>query len=533
MIPTRFSQLRAGALSGLTVLLSLCPAFAAIQLEQVLTGLSSPVYVTSALDGTNRLFIVEQAGIVKVLQPQAATPTVFLNIVSKVLFGGERGLLGLAFHPNYRTNRRFFVNYTRQTDGATVIAEYRASVSNPHVADTQEIVFLVIPQPFSNHNGGMIEFGQDGFLYIGMGDGGSANDPGNRAQTVNDLVDALLGKMLRINVDIPNGAIPYSSPPDNPFFGATLGRDEIYAVGLRNPFRWSFDRLTGLLFAGDVGQGLREEIDIISKGGNYGWRVFEGTTCTGLGPAPCNPSNYVAPIAEYDHTSGRCSIIGGYLYRGSVATLPAGTYVYGDFCTGEIFQLFPPMSGGAQTLLLDTALSISSFGEDEAGEIYVVGLGGTVHRITNTSSPPPQPPPMSGGGDGGGGGCFIATAAFGSALAAEVQVLREFRDRSLLTHAPGQLIIATYYWLSPPLARVIGRSEALRSVIRAALWPVVWWARVALVSPALAWSVLAIGTGCVLAGAMVPFVGWRNRPLPTKVKGAVGSVYKIVRPGSL
>ncbi len=509
MIPTRFTKLRVGALSGLTVLLSLCPAFAAIQLEELLTGLSSPVYVTSAHDGTNRLFIVEQTGRIKVLQPQATTPTLFLDIIPKVLSGGERGLLGLAFHPNYPTNRRFFVNYTRQPDGATVIAEYRASLSNPNVADTQETVFLVIPQPFANHNGGMIEFGPDGFLYIGMGDGGSGNDPGNRAQNINEL----LGKMLRINIDMPNGLIPYSSPPDNPFFGATPGRDEIYAVGLRNPFRWSFDRLTGLLFAGDVGQGAREEIDIITKGGNYGWRVFEGSLCTGLDPSLCGAGGFVTPIVEYDHGGGRCSIIGGYLYRGSVATFPAGTYLYGDFCTGEIFQLFPPMSGGTQTLLLNTGLSISSFGEDEVGEIYVVGLGGTVHRIMNTSSPPAPPPPTSGGGGGGGGGCFIATAAFGSPLAAEVQVLREFRDRSLLTHAPGRLIIAAYYRLSPPLARVIGRSGALRSLTRVALGPVVWWARVALVSPALAWSVLALGWGCLVAGAMLPFVVRRIRPL--------------------
>ncbi|MGH9943317.1 MAG: PQQ-dependent sugar dehydrogenase, partial [Pyrinomonadaceae bacterium] len=349
---------------------------AALTLEPVLSNLSSPVLVTNARDGSNRLFVVEQPGRIQVLQPNAAAPTVFLDITAKVLSGGERGLLGLAFHPQFNANRRFFVNYTRQPDGATVIAEYRVSAANPNVAEAAEIVLLVIPQPFANHNGGMIEFGPEGFLYIGMGDGGSGNDPGNRAQNVEDL----LGKMLRLNVDQADGSTPYSSPPDNPFFGATPGRDEIYATGLRNPFRFSFDRATGQLYAGDVGQGVREEIDVITRGGNYGWRVFEGTRCTGLGPAQCNPANFQAPVAEYEHTGGRCSVTGGYVYRGTRSSLPVGAYVFGDFCTGEIFLL----QNGAQSLLQDTNLNISSFGEDEAGELYIVSLGGTVHRLATS-----------------------------------------------------------------------------------------------------------------------------------------------------
>lgn len=354
-----------------------------IELEPLLSGLSSPVFVTNAGDNSNRLFIVEQPGRIKVLQPGTDAPTVFLNITARVLSGGERGLLGLAFHPQYASNRRFFVNYTRAGDGATVIAEYRASANNANVADTAETVILVIPQPFANHNGGMIEFGPDGFLYIGMGDGGSANDPGNRAQNVNEL----LGKMLRINID-QAGTAPYTSPADNPFFGSTPGRDEIYAVGLRNPFRWSFDRLTGQLYAGDVGQGAREEIDIITLGGNYGWRVFEGTVCTNLGPQACNAVQVVPPIAEYSHAGGRCSVTGGYVYRGSMNTLPSGAYLFADFCTGEIFVL----QNNQMRLLLDTNLSISSFGEDESGELYVVNLGGSVHRVINSDSPPPPPP---------------------------------------------------------------------------------------------------------------------------------------------
>jgi len=349
-----------------------------LTLEPVLSNLSSPVLATNARDGSNRLFVIEQPGRIQVLQPGASTPSVFLDITSKVLSGGERGLLGLAFHPQFNVNRRLFVNYTRRPDGATVIAEYRVSATNPNVVESAETVLLVIAQPFANHNGGMIAFGPDGFLYIGMGDGGSANDPQNRAQNVEDL----LGKMLRINVDQANGSTPYSSPSDNPFFGSTAGRDEIYALGLRNPFRFSFDRATGQLYAGDVGQGVREEIDIITRGGNYGWRVFEGTRCTGLGPAQCNAANFQAPVAEYDHAGGRCSVTGGYVYRGTRGTLPTGAYIYADFCTGEMFLL----QGTAQSFLQDTTLSISSFGEDEAGELYVVSLGGTVHRLVNSCS---------------------------------------------------------------------------------------------------------------------------------------------------
>ena len=487
---TQRGTLAVGVLGCLVGLLWWCPLAFAIELQSLLTGLSSPVYVTHSRDGTNRLFIVEQPGRIKVLQPGATSPTVFLNITAKVLFGGEQGLLGLAFHPNYAVNRRFFVNYTRLTDGDTVIAEYQASSMDPNIADTTETELLVIDQPFANHNGGMLEFGVDGFLYIGMGDGGSGNDPGNRAQDITEL----LGKMLRINIDVPNGPVPYSSPPTNPFFGSIPGRDEIFALGFRNPFRWSFDRLTNLLFAADVGQSAREEIDIVSLGGNYGWRVFEGTLCTGLNPPdPMCIGSYIAPIAEYSHMGGRCSITGGYVYRGARSTLPVGAYVYGDFCTGEIFQLNPAASGGVVSTLLDTTLSISSFGEDEAGEIYVVGLGGTVDRLTDPNA-------STSGGDGDGSGCFIATAAYGSPMAAEVQVLRGFRDRSLLRHALGRFVVSAYYQLSPPLARLVASSDTLRALVRSGLRPVVWWAGLAVSSPGLAWSGLVLGAGALGAG---------------------------------
>jgi len=358
------------------------PGVNPIALERVLTGLSAPVYITSARDDSKRLFIVEQGGRIKLLAPDNNTPTVFLDITQRVLGGRERGLLGLAFHPQFRTNHRFFVNYTRTPDGATVIAEYQASGVDPDVAEVNETAVLVIPQPFANHNGGMVEFGPDGYLYIGMGDGGSANDPGNRAQDINNL----LGKILRIDVDHSNGPIRYSSPPENPFFGPAPGRDEVYALGMRNPWRFSFDRASGELYVGDVGQNAWEEIDIVTPGGNYGWRVMEGTRCNpGIGGGVCSTAGFNLPIAEYRHTGGRCSITGGYVYRGSKGALPSGTYVYADYCSGEIFSLI----GGEQNLLLDTSLNIPSFGEDEDGEIYVVGLGGTIDRIVNLVAAPP------------------------------------------------------------------------------------------------------------------------------------------------
>jgi len=350
-----------------------------IQLITVLTGMNNPVYLTNARDGSNRLFIIEQAGRIRILPPGATSPlpTSFLDIVSKVSSGGERGLLGLAFHPQYTTNRRFFVNYTRTGDGATVVSEFKVSASNPNIAETEERIILTIAQPFSNHNGGWIDFGPDGFLYIGMGDGGSANDPGNRAQNVEDL----LGKILRIDVNTTDGS-PYTSPPTNPFFGPTPGRDEIYATGLRNPWRCAFDRATGQLYAGDVGQGVIEEISVITLGGNYGWRVFEGTRCTNNDRTLCTASNYIMPLVEYNHSGGRCSVTGGYVYRGTRGSLPVGSYVFGDYCSGEIY-LF---NNNAMSVLLDTNFSIASFGEDEAGEIYVVSLGGSILRIATTAA---------------------------------------------------------------------------------------------------------------------------------------------------
>ena len=382
------------------------PALAAVQLVPVLSGLSSPVFVGHAGDGSNRLFIVEQPGVIRVRQPGASSASVFLDIRSKIAAGGERGLLGLAFHPQYASNGRFYVDYTRVADGAIVIAEYRVS-ADPNVADaTTERVLLTIPHPtFANHNGGMLAFGPDHLLYIGVGDGGSGNDPPNNAQNL----EVLLGKILRIDVDRadPTAGTPYAVPADNPFVNAP-GRDEIFAYGMRNPWRFSFDRVTGVQWVADVGQGTREEVDMpIVKGGNYGWRVYEASECTGNDPSLCDPSRYRFPIFDYPHTGNRCSITGGYVYRGAQAAVPGGTYVFGDYCSGEILA----WNGKTQSVLLPTALNIASFGEDEQGEIYVVALQGSVSRLAaQTPCTYAIAPVRETFAAGGGGGNVTVTA---------------------------------------------------------------------------------------------------------------------------
>lgn len=364
------------------------PAPLTIRLQSYLTGLSLPLLVTSSKDGTGRLFVVQQRGLIRVVQPGSTTLTDFVNLSSKVSqSGNERGLLGLTFHPNFETNSYFFVNYTRPSDGATVVARYTATNNNTTGDINSERIIITIPQDFSNHNGGMVEFGPDGHLYIGMGDGGSGNDPNNRAQDINSL----LGKMLRITPSLaePPPSPAYTNPPDNPYVGVN-GADEIYAIGLRNPWRWSFDRGgTNQLWAGDVGQNAIEEISVITRGANYGWRPYEGTQCTGIDPQLCaggtNPIAHTPPVYQYTRPGGRCSVTGGYVYRGVRNTFPLGTYVYADYCTGEIF-----VNGSNTTALLDTPRNITSFGEDDEGELYVVGQGtganGTVERIVRAKS---------------------------------------------------------------------------------------------------------------------------------------------------
>jgi glucose/arabinose dehydrogenase len=337
-------------------------------------SLKSPVFLTHAENQSERLFIVEQPGTIRILERGRLLEAPFLDIKDRVIFRGEQGLLGLAFHPEYRRNGRFFVNYTRKDDGATVIAEYRRSDQVDH-AGHEERVLLLIPQPYPNHNGGMIAFGPDGYLYIGMGDGGSGGDPQNRAQNK----DELLGKLLRIDV---NNLNPYGIPADNPLVRGKE-RPEAFAMGLRNPWRFSFDRETGDLWLADVGEDRWEEVNVVRKGGNYGWRVMEGFHCFNL-KEPCSRKNFTSPVIEYDHQGGRCSITGGYVYRGKSVSELAGVYIYGDYCSGEIFGVYTAQGGrivGEPWLLVKAKVLISSFGEDDAGEVYVLDHKGAVYQL--------------------------------------------------------------------------------------------------------------------------------------------------------
>lgn len=355
-------------------------------------GLAQPVQVTHAGDGSGTLYLVEQAGRIRIFRNGTLWAFPFLDIAIRVLAGGEQGLLGLAFPPEYATKGYFYVNYTRSPDGATVIARYRLT-QDPDAADpASEEILLVIDQPFANHNGGQIAFGPDGFLYIGMGDGGSGGDPQGNAQNSSTL----LGKMLRI--DVEGGTVPYAIPPGNPFAGSADVRGEIWALGLRNPWRFSFDNVTGDLYIGDVGQGSFEEVDFqpaSSAGGeNYGWNVMEGSSC--FGGSACNPSEFVLPVAEYDHSGGKCSVTGGTVYRGNAYPGMEGIYFYGDFCTGEIFGLTRDGTAWETALLLDAPIQISGFGTDEAGNLYATDYtGGSLYEIVVENRPPSPPALLS------------------------------------------------------------------------------------------------------------------------------------------
>ncbi|MBI3934640.1 MAG: PQQ-dependent sugar dehydrogenase [Acidobacteria bacterium] len=359
-----------------------CRAGAAIVLHTVASGLVSPLYVTAAGDGSGRLFIVEQAGRIRILAAGSVAAAPFLDIRNQVRSGGELGLLGLAFHPGFRNNGRFFVNYTRNGFAGleTVVSKFSVSGANPNLAVREsEKILLTFAQPFTNHNGGMLAFGPDGFLYIGTGDGGSGGDPQGNGQNLNTL----LGKILRIDVD---SGTPYGIPADNPFVG-TPGRDEIFAYGLRNPWRFSFDRQTGRLFAGDVGQNRYEEIDIIVRGGNYGWNVMEGGHC--FSPQTnCNTAGLILPIQEYGRALGN-SVTGGYIYRGTAVPSLVGKYLYADFGTGILWALSELSNGQWRNEeLLRTGLNVSSFGEDEAGQLYLVDYGGSVQQIVSDGREP-------------------------------------------------------------------------------------------------------------------------------------------------
>jgi glucose/arabinose dehydrogenase len=344
------------------------------------SGLSQPIFATNAGDGTGRVYIVEKAGRIKVLNAGAGYLGTLLNITDRTSKGGEQGLLGLAFHPDWETNRKFYVNYTDR-GGDTRIVEYRASANGLSTVGGRSL--LTIAQPYSNHNGGMLAFDDDGLLYIATGDGGSAGDPGNRAQNLNSL----LGKILRIDPDTRTGSLPYGIPGDNPYVGRT-GNDLIYLFGLRNPWRFSFDRLSGNLWIGDVGQGRYEEIDRSTAAGvadrklNFGWREFEGNACY-RPSSGCSVPGYVPPVHVYSHSGaggGNCSVTGGYVYRGDDHPALQGLYLFADVCSGRIWSLNADSASGV-ALVRDTSQAVVSFGEAEDGELFLVSLSGTVFRI--------------------------------------------------------------------------------------------------------------------------------------------------------
>jgi glucose/arabinose dehydrogenase len=347
------------------------PTPGTLTLTTLVSGLSAPLGLERP-PGDNRFFVAQQGGTIRIIENGALRSGNFLDIQSLVNFDGEeQGLLGLTFHPNYSTNRKFYVNYTRDSPSRqTVIAEFQTSASDPNQADpNSERILLTVNQPFPNHKGGQLMFGTDGFLYIGLGDGGDSGDPLNNAQNL----FSLLGKILRIGVDPPfTGSLQYAIPADNPFVGGS-GAPEIFAYGLRNPWRFSQERGSSRIFVADVGQANFEEVDILQKGGNYGWRVLEGNHC--FNPSSgCDTSNKIMPINEYDHSIG-IAIIGGYVYKGSAIPNLANQYIFGDL-TGRIFSLTEaPANTFTRADLLTTNRTISSLGQDAAGEVYVVDYG--------------------------------------------------------------------------------------------------------------------------------------------------------------
>jgi glucose/arabinose dehydrogenase len=344
----------------------------AVRLIDVVSGLANPVGMESLPDG--RSFIIEQGGRIRILRGNVLDAQPFLDITALVESGGEKGLLGLAFHPSFSLNRRLFVNYTRRAAGQlqTVISEFTTSLIDPNLVDpASERILLTVDQPFDNHNGGQLGFGTDGLLYIALGDGGSGGDPQGNGQNTN----VLLGKILRINVD---SASPYGIPPDNPF-AAGGGRPEVFAYGFRNPWRFSFDPPTSRLFVGDVGQAAREEIDLVTLGGNFGWNTMEGSIC--FNPSSgCNQTGLVLPIHDYGRSDGG-TVIGGAVYRGTAIPGLVGFYVFGDFLSGRIWALRDNGTSWSRFDLLSTGRPISSFGRDSAGELFVLDYSGSLLRL--------------------------------------------------------------------------------------------------------------------------------------------------------
>ncbi len=363
-----------------------------IKLQVIAKNIDNPVAITHAGDGSGRLFVLEQDGRVRVIKNRNLNPQPFLDIRDRVVTGGEKGLLGIAFHPQFKTNRRFYLNYTtKRPTLTTIVAQYRVNEQGVATANSERIL-LTITQPWGNHNGGQLAFGTDGYLYIAMGDGGSGNDPTNNGQNLSTL----LGTILRIDVDSSTSDKAYAIPGDNPLLRVKNARPEIWAWGLRNPWRFSFDRLTGDLYAADVGQDDVEEINIIEKGKNYGWRIMEGPICTpGVNPV-CQRTGLTLPVYSYRHDKG-ASITGGYVYRGKNFPELCGTYIYGDFVSQAIWGLRVQNGRVIQHKTLfsnkslfrlaidyfrDDGLLISTFGEDEVGELYVAAYqSGRIYKI--------------------------------------------------------------------------------------------------------------------------------------------------------
>jgi glucose/arabinose dehydrogenase len=379
-----------------TVLLLLsCYAFSQnpnIQLVEAYPNLffNKPLHLTHSGDGTNRIFVVQQDGKIIVFpndsNVSASQSKIFLDISNKISSSsGEEGLLGLAFHPNYGTNGFFYVNYTAGSPLRTVISRFKVKTTDPNKADSlSEYKILEINQPYTNHNGGTVMFGLDGFLYIGMGDGGSGGDPQNNAQNL----QVLLGKMLRININDTSATRRYVIPPTNPFYNnPSSGKEEIFTWGMRNPWKYSQDPVTGLIYAADVGQNIWEEIDIIQNGKNYGWRVMEGFVCYNPSSG-CDTSGKTLPIKVYNHSSGDCSVTGGYVYRGNRRPELRGAYIYGDYCSGRIWMLrYNNGIVSSDSLLTQKSILLSSFGTDQFNELYIVATSSTAKIWRFNKSP--------------------------------------------------------------------------------------------------------------------------------------------------
>jgi glucose/arabinose dehydrogenase len=352
------------------------PAGGGVGVQEVVSGLSFPLYLTAPPGDFTRLFVVEKNGRIRIVKDGVLLPDAFLDLSAQVSSGSEQGLLGLAFDPEYTTNGHFVVHYT-DVAGNTVLSRFQAGADPDRADPASERVILTAIQPAPNHNGGQVTFGPDGFLYLGLGDGGSGGGPGQ------DLSD-LLGSILRIDVRTGD---PYTVPPDNPFVGQLNARPEVWSYGLRNPWRFSFDRANGDLYIADVGQNQFEEIDVSpaseggGKGVNYGWSIMEGTHC--FDEAGCDQTGLTLPVLEYSHSQG-CSITGGYVYRGSAIPEIQGHYFYSDFCQGWV-RSFRYAAGVATEetswLALSTGGTIVSFGEDAAGEMYILEAEGRVSRI--------------------------------------------------------------------------------------------------------------------------------------------------------